>query len=97
MDIPSPDRLSSVVIFGQTLRDYRSVTVDVCNLSVTIANVRNGNLQTFKDLLKAEGIDHVRLRKDHPMVKSTIRLVDGNDLRKLICKMGGRVRQVIND
>ena len=74
----------------------------MCDLSVLL--IRNGtpaqkeaHLTLFKRLLRNEGIHFRRVSDTHSLAHSMIRMRDATDMRRLMCKLPGRLTNLHRD
>lgn len=82
-------------IRGRTLFDYRSVVVDICSLAVILVHPGGFNgkppppdyVETFKALLRAEGVRFRSPPQSHPLHKNSVYFKTSDDLRRLVCLM----------
>lgn len=79
-------------VAGKTLKDYRNIIIDNCQLMVTLIWTGRGQppdsfRETFRQLLKAEGIDNKPYGNASLLEKHTFRIRNAEHMRRLICKL----------
>ena len=87
---------------GKTLNDYRSFTIDICNLAVTLhppgpRAPSDAYLRDFCRLLSLEHIEHSRLDASHPLYASTVLFRTAHDLHMFACMSPSGIRMIATD
>jgi hypothetical protein len=75
-------------INGRTLLDYRSIVLDICSLAVIVVGGKPSSpeyVETFKRLLRAEGVRYRSLPTSHPLHNTTVLFKTAEDLHRLVC------------
>ncbi len=87
---------------GKTLSNYRSFTIDICNLAVTLhppgsRAPPDSYLIDFCKLLSLERIEHSRLHASNPLYASTVLFRTADDLHTFACRSPSRIRMISAD
>ena len=84
---------------GKTLADYQNVILDLCSMTVTLIppgpqKPPRSYLSDFSALLQREGIRHFPV--SHVLKDSTLQIASPHHMRRLACKLSGRVQTVVH-
>lgn len=88
---------------GKTLEDFHGVVFDMCALTVMLLKPGMSKsafrqyFDDFKELLRAEHIHYRSPHPDHPLVDAMVRMVDAEDMHRLMCKLPGRLTNMVRD
>ena len=87
---------------GETLQSFHGVVFDMCALTVmllyngTAAQVAQ-RVALFKKLLTREGIFYESLPASHPFARTGMRMHSPTDMHRLMCKLPGRLTNVMRE